>query len=95
MGMVCVTAGDIATVLWVMLLLSVTTLVQVAVKTVAQLLTPTVSMCVQNEDTAQVGVLFCVWVSITLYVCLFVIIIIISWVELGNLPFDHSKQCVS
>lgn len=28
-------------------------------------------------------------------ICLFVVVIIISVVELGNLPFDHSKECVS
>jgi len=40
MGMAWATVEGIATVLWGMLLLSVTTLVQVAVRTVAQLLTP-------------------------------------------------------
>jgi len=62
MGMVCATAEGIATVLWVMLLLTVTTLVQVAVWTVAQLLTTVVSICFQNKDTAQVGMLTCMWV---------------------------------
>jgi hypothetical protein len=81
MAMACATAGDIATVLWAMLLLSVTTLVQVAVKTVAQLLTPTVSLCFACGFQLRYMIL--------------AVIIIISWLELGNLPIDHSKQCVS
>jgi hypothetical protein len=44
MGMVCATAEDIATALWDFPLLSVTTLVQVAVRTVAQPLIPMVSL---------------------------------------------------
>jgi hypothetical protein len=57
MGMVYATAEGIATALWVMLLLFVTILVQVAVRTVAQLLTPMVSICFQNKGTLK-GVTF-------------------------------------
>jgi hypothetical protein len=55
MGMVCATAEGIATVLWVMLHPSVTTLVQVAVRTVAQLLTPMVSIVFKTKILHKLG----------------------------------------
>jgi hypothetical protein len=51
MGMVCATAEDIATVLWGLPLLSVTTLVLVAVRTVAQPLILMVSFVLKTKTS--------------------------------------------